>query len=155
MNKFNEWYREATYHDQIYPIVEGFISVESKYLADYLTKSLLIILNFLKINTTVKNRTDIRIGGLESNLKMSEKIIRVCNHLRADIYINAPGGCTLYVSEDFQKNGIQLRFLESTLPTYPQLNHPFVPNLSILDVMMFNEPDKICETFLPDYKIGL
>ena len=43
----------------------------------------------------------------------------------------------------FYQNNIRLRFLESNEITYKQFNNEFIPNLSIIDILMFNSKDEI------------
>ena len=61
----------------------------------------------------------------------------------ADTYINAIGGTELYLREDFEAHGIELKFIKSRPFEYPQFGAPFVPWLSIVDVLMFNSLDAV------------
>lgn len=72
------------------------------------------------------------------HLRAQERILDICARERTTLYINPPGGRELYSSEEFATRGMYLRFIRSRLPEYPQLGYPFVPALSILDVLMFN-----------------
>jgi hypothetical protein len=49
----------------------------------------------------------------------------------------------LYSRADFAAHGIDLRFLKANPIDYKQFNHPFVPWLSILDVLMFNSREQV------------
>ncbi|MBE0654531.1 MAG: WbqC family protein, partial [Bacteroidales bacterium] len=60
-------------------------------------------------------------------------------------FYNAIGGEILYSKELFKKNCINLKFLKSTDIKYKQYRNTFIPNLSIIDVMMFNRIDEIQE----------
>lgn len=64
-------------------------------------------------------------------------------YLGADTYINAIGGMELYDFEEFQKRGITLKFLKTKPIEYKQFGSSFVPNLSILDVIMFNSREEV------------
>ena len=44
----------------------------------------------------------------------------------------------LYSTEEFNNNDIELRFLKSDVAPYRQFSNEFIPNLSIIDVLMFN-----------------
>ena len=57
--------------------------------------------------------------------------------------VNPIGGVELYSREDFAARGIELRFLRPLPLEYPQFGRPFVPWLSIIDVLMFNELDTV------------
>jgi hypothetical protein len=43
----------------------------------------------------------------------------------------------------FLQNGIDLKFIKTKNIEYKQFDTDFVPDLSIIDVMMFNSPEEI------------
>ena len=57
-------------------------------------------------------------------------------------YINAIGGEALYSRETFLAHGIRLHFVATGVIEYSQFDAPFVPALSIIDLLMFNTPEK-------------
>ena len=65
--------------------------------------------------------------------------------LGADAYYNAIGGQELYTFSKFRERGISLNFVQTGAVTYEQAAKEFVPNLSIIDVMMYNSVDQIRE----------
>lgn len=67
----------------------------------------------------------------------------IARELGADRYVNPPGGRGIYHHADFERDGIELRFLEMPALEYHQLRPAFEPHLSVVDVMMFNPPDQI------------
>ena len=67
-------------------------------------------------------------------------------------YINAIGGQALYDKDEFAKNGIKLNFIKMKEIKYKQFNNDFVPNLSIIDVLMFNDVSRVRE-FLDAYEL--
>ena len=71
-------------------------------------------------------------------LTAAERLLDICRREGATTYVNVAGGRALYEADAFQQRGIALRFLSSRPFDYPQLGAPFVPWLSILDVLMFN-----------------
>jgi len=54
------------------------------------------------------------------------------------MYINPMGGKDLYSADEFKKSALDLKFIKSVTKEYKQYDHPFVPHLSIIDVLMFN-----------------
>ena len=70
----------------------------------------------------------------------------------ASEYINAPGGITFYDSSKYEHAGISLSFLKPRLNRYNQHRVDFVSGLSIIDIMMFNEPSTI-RTLLDDVEL--
>ena len=87
-----------------------------------------------------------------NSLKGQEKILELCKILKADTYYNAIGGKELYDKKEFEDNGISLHFLKTdeNLRYKQFLNMEFVPNLSIIDVLMFNSVEEV-NKMLDDY----
>ena len=61
----------------------------------------------------------------------------------AAVYVNPIGGQDLYAREEFAQSGLKIEFLESNIVVYDQPVSEFVPNLSIIDLLMFNELDQL------------
>jgi hypothetical protein len=88
-----------------------------------------------------------------ANLRSADRLIDICTHLGANVYVNAIGGKGLYSKEVFADKGLRLLFIESNPIVYAQFGGVlFVPNLSIIDVMMFNPPEALHE-FLGSYRL--
>lgn len=133
-------YIKAPYFNQVYPIIEKIMYVNSKNLSLFLENSINKVCEYLLINTEI-----IKSSTLHNNklLKNQEKIIDICNNINADCYINAIGGQGLYDYDRFEKENITLKFLSSKSYVYKQFKQEFIPNLSIIDIMMFNNRDNI------------
>ncbi|MEJ0004532.1 MAG: WbqC family protein [Pararobbsia sp.] len=80
---------------------------------------------------------------IDPSLRGRDKVVAICKACGADEYLNAIGGQSLYTKDDFRSAGISLSFLQSDSIEYRQFDHPFVPWLSIVDVMMFNAFDEV------------
>lgn len=78
--------------------------------------------------------------------------LRMCQQLQVTEYINPAGGMELFDKERFEKHNIRLRFLRSGLRSYSQRREYFEPGLSIVDVMMFNDPAAI-RNLINDYQL--
>ena len=52
----------------------------------------------------------------------------------------------------FAKENVGLNFLDTTVLEYQQFNNKFEPNLSIVDIMMFNDIGEI-DNILSRYKL--
>jgi hypothetical protein len=78
--------------------------------------------------------------------------LNITKALGYDEYINAPGGKAIYSSAKYADNNIRLRFINPSLAPYVQLPGRFESGMSIIDVMMFNPPERIRE-MLDDYTL--
>jgi hypothetical protein len=81
-----------------------------------------------------------------------EWALKMCEQMQVTEYINPPGGKELFDKSKFEKSNIRLRFLQPGLKAYSQRRAHFEPGLSIIDVMMFNEPAAIRD-LLNDYQL--
>ena len=77
-------------------------------------------------------------------MERAERLIHITRELELSGYVNAAGGKDLYDKPLFAKHGIHLSFVKSEAISYPQHGGEFVPNLSIIDVLMFNTKPAVC-----------
>lgn len=61
----------------------------------------------------------------------------------AETYVNPIGGRPLFRTEDFANRGVGLEFLRTEDFVYETGPFAFIPNLSILDVLMWNSPEVV------------
>ena len=83
--------------------------------------------------------------AIDHSLRAESKVIALCKALGAERYLNAIGGIELYHKPDFAAQGIDLGFVRTRPIAYPQFGDAFVPNLSIVDVLMFNPVEAVRE----------
>lgn len=135
LKQFKGAYGRAPYFEQTLPLLERIVGFEDNNLFRYIHHSLVETCKYLGI------RTDIRISSaidVDHGLKGQERVLALCQAMGAETYINAIGGLELYEREDFNKQSIELKFIKSKPEEYPQFAPPFVPWLSIVDVLVFN-----------------
>ena len=142
LNKIREAYRKAPYSSQVLPMVEECINYDDPNLFQFVFHSIEAVCDYLDIQTQL-----IKSSSIEYNqeLKGQEKVIAICKSLGAKKYVNPIGGVELYDKQDFADQAIDLSFLGAKNIPYPQFDHEFVPFLSIMDVLMFNEKDVVME----------
>lgn len=133
-------YKKAPYFNQVFPLIENIINYEEKNLACYLTNSIINVCSYLMIDTELIISSDIQKNN---DLRGEEKILEISNLLGAKEYYNAIGGKALYSYNRFRQNNIILKFLQTKDIKYHQLENEFIPNLSIIDVMMFNSVQEV------------
>lgn len=82
-----------------------------------------------------------------------EWALNTCKKIKGvDEYWNPPGGKKFYDKNKYERANISLKFQNINLAPYPQKRAVFEPKLSIIDVMMFNSPEKI-NKMLDDYEL--
>ena len=80
---------------------------------------------------------------MDHSLQNKDRVIATCKALGGGVYINPIGGTELYDKKEFINEGIELQFIKADSIQYTQYNNSFIPNLSIIDVMMFNSKREI------------
>jgi hypothetical protein len=78
--------------------------------------------------------------------------LEISKNMKATSYYNPPGGVSFFDKSKFQVARIDLEFLSINLNAYECIENPFIPGLSIIDVMMFNNIKEI-NSMLNDYEL--
>ena len=142
LNRIIESYRKAPQFNFVYPIIECILMYEEQNLFAFILNSLQEINQYLEIKTPLIISSSVPINH---DLKAVNKVIELCKARKATTYINPIGGVELYSKEDFKNEGLELQFLKANNITYPQFKNDFVSFLSIIDMMMFNDKQKVTE----------
>jgi WbqC-like protein family len=133
-------YEHAPFFSANFPVIEEIIHFSSRNLFEYIANSVDKMCTWLGIGTVIKKASTIAI---DRTLKAEDKVVTLCEALAASEYINLSGGLELYSREHFASHGIELRFIKSRAIQYAQFGGPFVPWLSIVDVLMFNRRQQV------------
>jgi hypothetical protein len=136
------FYRRAPSFEQVYPLVERVIGGPFTKIADMARASLAQVCDYLAIPVAI---VDSSAAYGNAHLKGQDRVIDTCRAERATDYVNAPGGRSLYSRDAFLASGIRLHFVSTGDIAYPQFTSPFVPSLSVVDLLMFNPPDQARE----------
>ena len=134
-------YKKAPFFEDVMYMISDLLKHNSN-IARLNYNTILKINEYLNINTEIILSSELQ---KDDSLKSQDKVIHICKELYADNYINAIGGQKLYSKEEFTKHNIKLNFIKMNELKYTQFNNDFVPNLSIIDVLMFNSPEQIKE----------
>ncbi|WP_303871775.1 WbqC family protein [Acetobacterium wieringae] len=150
LNKIENSYHKAPEFKNIYPLIEKIMNFEDYNVVMFLQNNIKEICYYLDIRTKIIIESTF---NLPTELDYQDSVIFVCKELAAKRYINSIGGMDLYSKSKFAENGIELKFIKTREALkYRQFYHQFVPNLSIIDVMMFNPRDRI-KAMLTEYDL--
>jgi hypothetical protein len=142
LRQFHGAYARAPQFARTWPLLEEVLGTGERNLFRFLFRSLQLVCAHLGLATELRVSSTIPI---DHGLKAQDKVLALCQALGADTYINTMGGVELYAREAFQARGIALQFIRPLPLEYPQFGAPFVPWLSIVDVLMFNPLDVVRE----------
>ncbi|MBI1283649.1 MAG: hypothetical protein GC183_04845 [Thiobacillus sp.] len=132
-----------------FPVIEEILLQHETNLAKFLDAGLRRICAHLGLQCEWHISSDLQ---KDNSLRGQEKVLAICEELGATHYINLPGGKSLYDRVAFASRGIQLSFIQPKTAPYRQFGKEFVPNLSIIDVIMFNDRIR-CTKLLEEYDL--
>jgi predicted CopG family antitoxin len=118
---------EKTYKSDITEILKD---AKDKSVSDVLSKLLERTMKELDIKTSILYASNM---NLDDQNVAQDRILDICENLKATSYINLPGGRKLYNQFDFRKKSINLDFLQPDLNTFSE-NHK-IKYQSILGLM--------------------
>lgn len=133
-------YVRAPCYVPVYTLMENLINYPSPRLDEFLLNSIREVVHYLSLKVEIVNSSRFYNNA---RLKGQERILDICRQERADVYINPIGGVNLYDRANFSKQDLSLYFLRSRPVIYSQGKSEHVPWLSIMDVLMFNEPTAV------------
>jgi len=165
-------YKRAPYFDEIFPFIDSLLSSEYVHLSELNCRTISGIVDYLGIDTIVESdnskylQMESTLSDIESDysvlpylnltkpIRKVARVLEMCREEGADVFINAIGGQELYDKSEFLQYGIDLRFVKTNDIIYSQSSKSseFVPNLSIVDVLMNNGKEGT-KTLLNEYRL--
>lgn len=150
LRKVKASYKGAPHFNEGIDLLEKCLYHESENLFNFLQHSIKVINKYLCIDTEVVVSSSLQ---LPRELKSKDKVLSICKVLQCSDYINPEGGVDLYERGEFKDNGINLEFLKMKYFEYSQNSEQFISHLSILDVIMWNDKDKVKELIGNNYEL--
>lgn len=108
------------------------------------------VCSYLDITTPIKIFSEMELD-IQDVHAADEWALNICEAIGATNYINPIGGLDFFDQKKYSERGIDIKFLKHLPVEYSQFENEFIPHLSILDVLMFNDPNKI-QDLLGDFK---
>jgi len=118
---------------------DRFKVVYNRQYSHLLDLNIALIIFFLEALSVKKNvilASDLNCSGKKGNLMLD-----ICKRVGAKTYVSGISGREYLNIEDFKKSSIEVIFQEFHHPVYNQCHKPFIPCMSIID-LLFNHGDK-------------
>lgn len=135
-------YGKAKYFSDVMSLIDRILEYDDLNVGKFNINSLKEICKYIGIDVKFMEANELETNNLE---KPEDVVIGMCKSLNADQYINPIGGMELYRDSVFKKNNIDLFFIQNDVKKYKQFTNEFVPNLSIIDVLMHNSKEEVKE----------
>jgi hypothetical protein len=134
--------KKAPFFRSVVDMVSESLDCSEDALSHLNVKSLERVCEYLEIpfNFSLFSEMKLDLGLIEGP---GDWALRIAQALGADEYINAPGGADLFDRTKFEQANIRLTIQKPTNYEYDCDGYMFQPNLSIIDVMMWNSSNEI------------
>lgn len=134
-------YSKSPYFKEVYPFVESVFLNDDRGVASICRLSIEYVFTYLGIEKEFFNSSQL---DYDREQTAADKLISIARLMKCENYVNSPGGKNLYSKAYFKKNDIDLSFIEMKVVEYCQGNNKeFMPYLSMIDVLMWNNKDKV------------
>jgi hypothetical protein len=146
LGKLSHYRRNAPFSRQVEEIVEtAFASAGNRNsLVDLNVAGLDAVCAYLGVPFRRRMCSELNLP-LPNNLGAGDWAPTIAGLLGAKTYVNPYGGHELFDRKTFEKHGVVLEFLKASDFVYGTKDREFIPNLSILDALMWNSPDAVRE----------
>ncbi|GAG24659.1 unnamed protein product, partial [marine sediment metagenome] len=126
-------YSKAPFFDDVFPILQEIIGCADKNLAMFLGNSFQLICDYMNVDTKLIYSSEIVLPETGKN-----KIIPLCKHFGANMYVNREGGVKIYNDQDFEDENIDLKFITMNEGVTDRPKY-----LSIVDTLMHYSPKEV------------
>lgn len=135
-----EWnYKKARHFKEIGPEIKALYDRPWTFLCDLAVAFLELFMRLLGIRTPLDVQSRLGVKGESTNL-----IVNLSRAVGADTYLSGAHGRDYLDPAALEAAGVRVVFQDWVCPEYPQCQPgPFVPNLSIVDVLFNCGPDSM------------
>jgi hypothetical protein len=136
--------KKAPYFFKTYKLVEECLAVKEHLISRLNTAILKKVCHHLGIQFEYEYLSKMMLKQ-KSVKEPGDWALHISDELGAKEYVNPPGAVEIFDSSKFKELGIKLTIRHLPVLEYDCQGYDFIPNLSIIDVLMWNSPDKVKE----------
>lgn len=119
-----------------------FLNLKSNLLRDLNVRSLELVCAYLAIPFKSENLSQMSLS-LPEIRHPGQWALEIASAVGADDYLNPPGGRDIFQAAEWTERGVRLGFTRLVSFPYLTKGYQFIEHLSILDVLMWNPPEKV------------
>ncbi len=153
LSQIQPYKRNAPFYQEVKGLIEDIFKDDYQDIVTLNKTILEKVCSYIGIRTKISVYSKMNLT-IDAPTAPDEWALNICKSL-GDVseYWNQPGGSSFFDKSKYDKANIDLRFIHVKLEEYNQNNEKFEAGLSIIDVLMFNSPDKINE-MLDNYELA-
>jgi hypothetical protein len=138
-------YSKAPYYKDVIKLIEKVMTENYSSIADLAINSIISVYRYLD-KDIIWTKSSISFPETKG-IDKADRLIQITKKKGYKNYVNSAGGKNIYDKNYFTKNGVKLQFIKSNSIEYRQFNNDFVPWLSIIDILMFNDKKSVEDCF--------
>jgi len=132
--KHSQLFRQATakspFARDAVEIFDPIVSKEWESIAALNMAGIEAVARYFDFETSFYRSSELGIGS-----SSTKRLVEICKHFGADIYITGMGAKNYVDYEQFEKANIRLEYMEYEKHPYPQLHGDFTPYVTTLDLI--------------------
>ncbi len=129
-------YKNSPYLKDYTQLLEGVYKGDWNNLCDLNVFIIREVLKILDLKPQVIMASELKVDSKKSDLNLD-----ICKQVGATEYLSGISGKTYLEMDRFNEAGIKVTFQEYKHPEYKQIRDPFMPNMSIIDLLASCGPD--------------
>jgi hypothetical protein len=154
LRQLEHYKKDAPYYKEVVSFLEEGLSGLGGYLADVNITLFRKVAQYLGIEKPIHvfSKMNLTLPGPVNT--PGDWGVRIAQAVGASEFVNRPGGAAFIDESIYRENGIRLIFQSFTNMKYGcGKYHQYEPDMSIIDVMMWNSPEEI-KTYLDTWRLG-
>ncbi len=142
LGQLGHYRRRAPFYHEVIALVKRCLWPDESSLARLNVRCLAAVCDYLDIPLQPRylSEMNLELGVIR---EPDDWALQIALALGADEYVNPPGGKGLYDPQKYARAGVKLTIRNLPPLEYTSPGYEFIPNLSILDVLMWNEPARV------------
>jgi len=150
LGQLQNYKKKAPYYHQVMGLVEDCLAFEDDLISRFNVFALGKVCAYLGIHFDYAIFSEMNLT-LEHIEVPGDWALRISQAVGADEYVNPPGGEALFKKESFSASNIKLTIRKLPPLIYDCPGYEFIPNLSIIDVLMWN-PAETIKSYLDQHR---
>jgi hypothetical protein len=139
LKTLEQYYSKGNYYHQYLSLLKDIYSQDWKLLSIMNIWIIKEICSLLNIQKEIICATDLT----STDLSATDLLIFLTKEVGGDSYLSGQGGRKYLEVEKFLASGVKLVYAKFTAAPYPQLYGGFIPNLSVVDLLLNEGPNAI------------
>jgi len=131
-------YNKTIYFKQMMDIARNIYDQKTNNIAEFDQYCDEALMSFFEINPKIYKSSEITVSGSKT-----ERVVNICKELGADVYITAHGALNYLDYDLFEKNKIEVQYIDYCFKPWNQQFGDWTPYVTSLDLIAATEKDCI------------